>query len=187
MPRRPASVEQQVADLVARIEKRHGRPAELYTRFLHDPDPDASPEDRANEPAVRLLYPPAAGSAVAAAEKELGLALPPLLRAVYTWVGNGGWCLRLMGVPGGQTGFEDWFRGKGLAAARRLMIRWWPKFSGDPWPATLVPIFDGSGCGMIEHVDCSTPEGRVWRTDSGYLTELYPSLWDYLRAAVAAG
>jgi hypothetical protein len=105
---------------------------------------------------------------------------------VYTQIGNGGWCLRLLGVEGGQTGFEDWFRRKGPVAARRAVVRWWPRCSGDPWPERLVPIFDGSGCGIHEHVDCGTPEGRTWRTDSGYLIERPSGLWDYLREAVAA-
>src|SRR5207249_4642486 len=130
--------------------------------------------------------PPAAEAAVADAEKQLKFALPPLLKAVYTRIGNGGWCLRLMGVKGGQMGFDDiGFRRKTIVPARRLMVRSWPEAFGKPWPDRLVPISDASGCGMVEHVDCSVDEGRVWRTDSGYLTEFRPSLWEHFRQVVA--
>jgi len=160
----------------------------VYNRLLQELDADADAEEAIHERPPCLLYPPAGEAAVAVAEKKLKFALPPLLRAAYTRIGNGGWCLRLIGVEGGQTGFDDiGFRRKTIVSARRLMVRTWPEVFGKPWPDRFVPISDASGCGMVEHVDCSTDEGRVWRTDSGYLTELYPSLWEYFRRVVAAG
>jgi hypothetical protein len=93
-----------------------------------------------------------------------------------------------MGVEGGQMGFDDiGFRRKTIVQARRMMVQRWPEAFGNPWPETLVPISDASGCGSVEHIDCSTEEGAVWRTDSGYLGVLHPSLMEYLRRAVAEG
>jgi hypothetical protein len=181
------TVDEQIAELSALIGSRFGPLATLYGRTLYDLDPDADPEEAEHERPPILLQPPADGAAVAEAEKQLKFGLPPLLKAVYTRIGNGGWCLRLLGVKGGQMGFDDiGFRRKTIVPARRLMVRVWPEVFGKPWPDRLVPISDASGCGMVEHVDCGTDEGRVWRTDSGYLTELYPSLWEYFQRVLAA-
>lgn len=182
------TIDEQVAELTAQIESRYGPLASLYHRTLYELDADADPEEAEYERPPILLHSPAPAEVVAAAQKKLKFALPPLLRAVYTRIGNGGWCLRLMGVEGGQTGFDDiGFRRKSIVSARRQMLRRWPEVFGQPWPERLVPISDASGCGMVEHVDCGTDEGRVWRTDSGQLIELYPSLWEHLRRVLANG
>ncbi len=85
---------------------------------------------------------------VACAELELGFRLPPLLRAVYTQVGDGGF-----GPAYGLLRLND-------AVDRFLEYR---APTDDPhwaWPEKLLPI-DELGCGMCSCVDCSTEEGTV--------------------------
>jgi uncharacterized protein (TIGR02996 family) len=133
----------------------------------------------------RCLHPPATRKAVLSAEKKLGFPLPPLLGLVYTCLGNGGGLLSLMGLRGGQTGFDDiGFHNKDIVAGYQGCVifgRWQP--DGDdraPWPVGLVPIYDGLGCGMVDYVDCTTPVGAIWRSDSGDLSRRLESLEEYL-------
>src|SRR3954466_2259203 len=52
------------------------------------------------------LFPLATPLELEQAERDLGFALPPLLQAVYLYVGNGGEVLNLMGLAGGQRGWD---------------------------------------------------------------------------------
>ncbi len=38
---------------------------------------------------------------------------------------------------------------------------------------------------MVDYVDCRTPEGKIWRTDSGRLVERGITLPEYFREAIA--
>jgi hypothetical protein len=106
------SIEQQIEELMRLLEAKAGPLASLYERvfdgyrvyhlILLDEE-----EDDEGEPVFRLLAPPVTEAEVAKAEEGLGFALPPLLRAVYTRIGNGGYCLSLVGLDGGQGGFDD--------------------------------------------------------------------------------
>jgi hypothetical protein len=126
------------------------------------------------------LYPPVPFEAVDMAQLQLGFSLPPLLRAVYTQLGNGGQVLSLIGLDGGQQGF-DLFRGRSLVSAydwQDVAVRRNLKRAGLfwEWPDWLLPIYDGLGCGMYNLLDCSTPEGQVWLQNSGVWSVQYPSL-----------
>jgi hypothetical protein len=106
------------------------------------------------------IFPVASEAAIRAAEAELGLRLPSLLRDIYKQVGNGGFGpgYGLLGVPGGAT--DD--LGNNIVD----LYHWYRK--GDPtdphwrWPASLVPICH-LGCAMYACVDCNEDAGRmIW-------------------------
>jgi uncharacterized protein (TIGR02996 family) len=159
----------QVRRLRRLAESRFGPLDALYTKTLYD---------------SRCLHRPTTRKAVRAAERNLGFALPPLLGLVWTCIGNGGLLLSLLGLRGGQTGFQDiGFKHRDVVAGYHACVaygKWRPEDDGfDPWPKGLVPIYDGAGCGMVDYVDCTTPEGVVLRADSGHLARTHDSLEAY--------
>jgi uncharacterized protein (TIGR02996 family) len=128
----------------------------------------------------RCLYPPVGREQVLEAEEKLGFALPPLLVGVYTQVGNGGGALCLMGLPGGQTGFDDiGYKGRDIVSGHFSYAAYRKAFRKRKWPTQLVPVYDALGCGMVDYLDCSSPEGKVWRSDSGEIGVEYESLARY--------
>src|SRR5690606_16538036 len=82
-------------------------------------------------------YPPASVKKIAAAEAELGFALPTLLREIYLRIGNGGFGpgYGLLGITGGAT--DD--RGRSL---EQVYAEFRKTLSGlpSPWPERLLPI-----------------------------------------------
>ncbi|MFI9163535.1 SMI1/KNR4 family protein [Kitasatospora aureofaciens] len=111
---------------------------------------------RAN-PGTDELPPPAAPRAVAAAEKELGFPLPPLLRRLYVEVANGGF-----GPRGGITGV----RGGPWSGDLMDIIDGYLGFSSAPddvyqHTAGLVPLLD-EGCGIHWLIDCRDVAGPMW-------------------------
>jgi uncharacterized protein (TIGR02996 family) len=154
------------------LETRYGTLASLY--------------DRRSQRKTRYLYPPAKYRTVAAAEKKLGFALPPLLKGVYLHLGNGGLLFCLLGLRGGQTGFDDiGFRKRDIVAGYEGCVAYGRGMDGGlPWPVGLVPIYDGLGCGMVDYVDCTSPQGAIWRGDSGELDERLPSLLAYFKESL---
>jgi hypothetical protein len=119
--------------------------------------------DRAGAGAI----PCATREMIADAESELGFRLPPLLRAVYRFVGNGGFGpgvgRGLIGVPGTEPYLStddsvvDLYE-RELAHADL----------GDPadvWPERVLPVSD-FGCASYACVDCSRRAGRVLLFDA---------------------
>ncbi len=95
---------------------------------------------------------------LAQAEAALGFTLPPLLKELYGFVGNGGFgpAYGLLGIPGGATN-EDGYD------CVRLYLGLRTPTEGDPhwsWPEKLLPV-GHLGCGMYACVDCSSPDGVV--------------------------
>lgn len=136
-------------------------------RILRHPTADYS-----QVPAIRPR-PPISAEVLAEAEVRLGFELPPLLRALYTRVGDGGY--------GPGRGLEpliedDWSL---VAQAERTCVT--AAAEGDPWwPPRLVP-FVSWGCHYMSCVDYSGPPYPVWFYDldhnSGDATQadsLYP-------------
>jgi hypothetical protein len=124
-------------------------------------------------------HPPATAAMIAAAEEELGFRLPRLLRAVYRFVGNGGFgpgC-GLFGVAGaepyaGTTDSVVDLYEREVRSARGV----------DRWPDRLLPFCD-YGCGSFAAVDCTRPAARVLRFDcDAYLGMAEPRRWKALRA-----
>ncbi|MFJ7587148.1 SMI1/KNR4 family protein [Streptomyces sp. NPDC097617] len=81
---------------------------------------------------------------IARAEGILGFALPPLLAALYTRVGDGGFGPECGLLPLGHAVSAY---GAGRASARR-------------WPEGVLPIAD-FGCGMYVCVDCRSDTAQV--------------------------
>ncbi len=123
---------------------------------------DADLLKRLRERAERA-HPTATAEMISAAEEELGFRLPRLLRALYRFLGNGGFGPGhgLIGVPGTEpyTSVEesvvDLYE-REIHANRDADRR------ADRWPKRLLPICD-YGCGSFACVDCSWPAAPVWR------------------------
>ena len=173
----------QVAELCALLIARVGEPEGLFS-LAYDGHSVVGIEDGDDELPSRVLCSPVTPEAVDEAEAALGFLLPPLLRAVYTWVGNGGLCLRLLGLPGGHVGGDDLFSGMSAVEVYRELAAWQRDGKVPYLPPRLLPINVDLGCGMVDYVDCRTPEGRVWRSDGGTLTERLPALLPHLREAI---
>jgi hypothetical protein len=131
---------------------------------------------------VPWLNPPAKLDRVEEAERLLGFALPPLMRAVLLCVANGGEALLMVGVDPGlrrftyertQTFYE-------LVAAHRDTARGHEEHSGEPWPAGRLPIYDRHGCGLVTCVDCTTADGAVWLLNEGRWAVIAPTLAEYV-------
>jgi len=178
-------VDPQVSELLDLLSTHVGEPEELYSQVYDGYaviDLDEIDED--DGPPCRVLCTPVKAKVVTAAEKSIGFALPPLLRAVYTQIGNGGLCLRLLGLEGGQTGGDDLFPYMSAVEIYHELESRREDGKIDYLPPRLLPINDELGCGMVDYVDCRTAEGKVWRSDSGSLAERQPTLFAYFREAI---
>lgn len=179
-------IDLQVAELIRLLNARGGSIDALYNLIFDGSevlDLDQfqwQDEPEGDEPHFRLLSPPAPASLVDEAEQGLGFPLPALLKAVYTKIANGGYALRLIGLPGGQGRFDDvGFESNDVVGGYRELRQHWPAM-----PEKLLPIDNGLGCGMIDFVDCGTLEGAIWRSDSGEFSPRSLSLFEYFREAI---
>jgi hypothetical protein len=136
-------------------------------------------ETRTEPPSYRILYPPVTTGQLERAEELLQCRLPPLLRAIYREVGNGGYALRLMGIEGGRQGVFI-FPGSDIVAAYRQVIDYQQTERGECWPKGLVPIWDEWRCGWVDLLDCGNEEGPVRQWDDGRLLLIDHSLAEYV-------
>jgi hypothetical protein len=151
----------------------------LQDRIRREPsvDMDAYPPTRPN--------PPVTEEAFARAEAEIGFPLPPLLRALYTRVADGGYgpgrgFLKLAGDEWSVVGCAKWTCSQ---AGDRESEPW--------WPPRLIEVVSW-GCHYASCVDCSRPSCPVIFYDNDCNTDgatpadyLYPeadSLEDWLWA-----
>lgn len=130
-----------VPEEIAHLKRR------LAARF---PDQTALHGQTRHHAGYLVLHPPIPREQVAEAEKTLGFALPPLLVAVYTQIGNGGGVLCLLRDC-------DLVSGHFAYTAYRKATR------KPHWPPQLAPISEVRG--VIEYLDCSSAAGKVWRAD----------------------
>jgi len=135
------------------------------------------------EQGCRLDFPPATEAQVAATERALGFALPPLLRRLYLELGNGGFgpCRAFLGVHGG---YADEDIGKNLTLADLYAVFHDPKDTLLPYG--VVPVFNW-GCTRRSCVDCTIPEAPVHLLvghDRGLMPDA-PSLAAWLAACAA--
>lgn len=96
---------------------------------------------------------------LAEAEARLGFPLPPLLRALYTQVGDGGY--------GPGRGLERLAGGEWSLVAHIEAIR------RPEWPGQFIPLI-AWGCLYRSWVDCSGPPYPVWFDDPDYCVEGAP-------------
>jgi hypothetical protein len=95
---------------------------------------------------------PADPADIAADEKRLGFALPPLLKRIYVEIGNGGF-----GPGYGLTGLTNVVPddlGHTVPASYELRRHQDPADSKWKWPFALLPICHW-GCAIVSCVDCS--------------------------------
>ncbi len=118
----------------------------------------------------RGILPPVSISDFEAAEKELGFQLPPLLRDIYTQVGNGGFgpgygFLKLLSLDQDKstaafTGEDDSivevYQEHLLWNSRRKLR----KNSLDYWPHGVINLCNW-GCNIYSCLDCTKPETPV--------------------------
>jgi hypothetical protein len=117
---------------------------------------------------------------ISACEVVLGFCLPPLLRRLYTEVGNGGYGpgYGIAGVAGGASFQFPWgdrslnqfyFDMRDISEEMGHPV----EEEQQPWPACMLPICDW-GCWMLSCIDCSQPTFPV--VDYvGYGREFFPS------------
>lgn len=153
----------------------------------HIQDPKLTTSMNRFSPRKHSLFPPTTPAIVEAAEAELGFRLPPLLRELYTQVGNGGFGpgYGIFGLEGGyidQDIINDFNGG--------TLVEWYFAFRGndnqipelthefdfednfslfiDPepkpdhwgWFDKLVPVCN-HGCWQLSCIDCSKPDFPV--------------------------
>jgi hypothetical protein len=109
------------------------------------------------EPPIRPR-PPVSAEVLAEAEARLGFPLPPLLRALYTQVGDGGY------GPGRGLHYllgDDWSL---VAHAERTCVA--AAAAGDPWWPPRLVEFVSWGDHYTSCVDCSGPPYPVWFYDN---------------------
>ncbi len=112
--------------------------------------------DYQQEPPIRPR-PPVSAAAIAEAEARLGFALPPLLRELYTRVGDGSY--------GPGRGLARLIEGDWSLVARAERTCVAVSADGDlAWPSRLVEVASW-GCHYTSCVDCSAPPYPVWFYD----------------------
>lgn len=105
------------------------------------------------------VHPVATYALIAEAESRLGFLLPPLLRAIYLQIGNGGLCIgpHLMGIFTSRIYYktddaiEHYFQGYDGTDPRQ-------------WIRGMFPLAD-KGCCAFLYVDCLTPPFPVYLHD----------------------
>jgi hypothetical protein len=174
-----------IAELIKLISAHIGEAEQLYSLVYNGYSVfDIKQVEDDEEPIRRILCPPVTYDVVLEAEQRLGFSLPPLLRAVYTQIGNGGLCLNLLGLEGGQTGGDDIFPGLSVVEIYHVLESWRQDGKISYLPPQLLPVNDDLGCGMVDYVDCRTPIGQIWRSDSGSLSMRQPTLLNYFHEAI---
>src|SRR5687767_4174627 len=103
-------------------------------------------------------FSPADPDGIADDERQFGFAFPPLLKRIYTEIGNGGFGPGY-GLIGLSNGVPDDAGNTGPAIYKLFR-------DGDPedphwkWPEGLLPICDW-GCAIRSCVDCADPNFRM--------------------------
>ncbi|MFO0959694.1 MAG: SMI1/KNR4 family protein [Isosphaeraceae bacterium] len=107
---------------------------------------------------------PATPGEVDAAEAALGFAIPPLLRRLYTEVGNGGFgpVHGLEGVP--STSADP--HSANIVLLYQAYSTPDPDYPAHAWPDGFVPLID-HGCLILECADFRNPPYRVALFDGG--------------------
>ena len=125
--------------------------ARFRERIRHEPTVDYTWQ----VPPIRPR-PPLSAEALAQAEFRLGFPLPPLLQALYTQVGDGGY--------GPGRGLEVLAEGEWSLVAHVEATR---RTDQAEWPGRFIPLI-AWGCLYRSWVDCSQPPYPVWFDDTDF-------------------
>jgi hypothetical protein len=107
---------------------------------------------------------PASIHAIEKAESQLTFKLPPLLRACYLEIGNGGF-----GPGYGLIGFEGGAQSDfGSITETYNQLKSDQQSLGNEWPLQLLPFCDW-GCNVFSCVDCSNEYAPISIFDAGQL------------------
>lgn len=125
-----------------------------------------------------IPFPPAPEKAVGEAELALGLTIPPLLKACYLSIGNGGYGpgYGIIGVEGGYS--SDY----GDLVSTRELLKNDQESEGNIWPDELLPFCEW-GCNIFSCVDCINPGFPVYTFENfgfrpaGYTLDEFFELW----------
>lgn len=130
--------------------------SEALVRRFHERIRRPPTVDYMQEPPIRPR-PPVSAEAMAETEARLGFSLPPLLHALYTQVGDGGY--------GPGRGLDPLIEGDWslLAKAERTCVP--ASAEGDPWWPLRLVEFVSWGAHYTSCVDCSGPPFAVWFYD----------------------
>jgi hypothetical protein len=132
------------------------------------------------------LHRPASLAVVEDAERLLGFALPPLMRAIYTRLANGGGTLNMGGLfPHLRDHSDPYVRMFDIVAGHADCVAEHPRSYQEVWPEKRVPFFY-HGCSVVSCIDCSTPEGTVWEFNEGSWSILNPTLVEYVEDHLAS-
>jgi len=125
-----------------------------------------------------LPYPPVSEELIDETESQLGFQIPPLLRACYEQIGNGGFGpgYGLIGLSGGAR--SDF----GSLVETHHQLKSDQESEGNEWQFGLLP-FCSWGCIIFSCVDCTSPDFpiltfedfEVW--PQSYDLEKFFSLW----------
>jgi hypothetical protein len=112
----------------------------------------------ADEPLFEGDFSPISSSELQIAETQLGFSVTPLLKQIYTEVGNGGFgpSYGLLGLRGGMKN-ED---GQDAVALYHSYCEFDPEDTLWKWPSRLLPLAH-LGCAMYLCVDCTSSEGPI--------------------------
>ena len=180
------------------LQRRYYWTDEQGTEYLHRQFYDYDERDgrehivEVNIPVPYIAYLPATEEQLRATEETLGFPLPPLLRALYAEVANGG-VGPVQGVMGAIGGFEDnhgtivdaYLEKKELYRLVDLAVceQWAKPYTGpmrphkvvshlyvelprDVWPERLFEFYN-HGCGMFSCIDANTD--RIFWVDDDYV------------------
>ncbi len=109
-------------------------------------------------------------SAIEQAERDLGFSIPPLLRACYLQIANGGFGpgYGLVGVAGGyKSDYGD------LVETFRV-AKEGAEYNGGEWRTGLLPFCE-FGCNIFSCVDCNDEKNAVWTSEE---CEVWPQTYD---------
>lgn len=105
-------------------------------------------------------------SVITEAEEELGFELPPLLKACYLEIGNGGFCLH-DGVIGMRGGYASDF---GDIVETYAQLKSDQEYEGRVWKHGMLPFFEW-GCNKFSCVCCTEPNYPIYTFENFGLEE----------------
>lgn len=121
-----------------------------------------------------LPFGPASNDAIELTERELGFPLPPVLRACYLELGNGGFGPGY-GIIGTREGYPS---SHGTLVELYRVFQEGEALEGKTWPEGLLPFCEW-GCNIFTCVDCEDRPHFVFHCDEGSVSPHRYALEDF--------